>query len=78
MSVISVSIPENLFKMLDKMAKKEERAKSYYIKKALENYFLQKLEDEEDYRDVIESLAQFKSSKEKGKNWKDLQKELGL
>ncbi len=77
-TTISVSLPDELFKMLDNFSEKEERAKSYYIKKALENYFAQKLEEEEDYRDVVESLAEFKASGEKGKAWKELQKELGL
>ncbi len=75
---MSVSLPDKLSAMLEKIAQKEERSKSYYIKKALENYFIQKIEEEEDYRDVVESLAEFKASGEKGKSWKELQKELGL
>jgi predicted DNA-binding protein len=75
---ISVSLPDKLSAMLDNFSKTEERAKSYYIKKALENYFLQRLEDEEDYKDVVNSLAEFKTSGEQGKSWEELQKELGL
>ena len=75
---ISISLPDNLSAMLDKLSKNEERTKSYYIKKALENYFTQKLEDEEDYKDVVNSLAEFKASGEKGKSWEELQKELDL
>jgi predicted DNA-binding protein len=77
-TTISVSLPDELFKMLENFSEKEERAKSYYIKKALENYFAQKLEEEEDYKDVVESLAEFKASNETGKTWEELQKELGL
>ncbi len=77
-TIISVSLPDELFQMLDNFSEKEERAKSYYIRKALENYFAQRLEDEEDYRDVVESLAEFKASGETGKTWEELQKELGL
>lgn len=77
-TTISVSIPDKLSEMLDILAKKEERSKSYYIKKALEDYFSSKLEDEQDYKDVVESLAEFKASGEKGKTWEVLQKELGL
>jgi predicted DNA-binding protein len=76
--VISISLPDKLSEMLDNFSKTEERTKSYYIKKALENYFLQKLEDEEDYRDVVNSLAEFKASGEEGKSWEELQKELNL
>jgi predicted DNA-binding protein len=75
---ISVSLPDKLSAMLVNFSKTEERAKSYYIKKALENYFLQRLEDEEDYKDVVNSLAEFKASDEQGKSWEELQKELGL
>ncbi len=77
-TTISVSIPDKLSEMLDILAKKEERSKSYYIKKALEDYFSSKLEEEEDYKDVVESLAEFKASGENGKTWEQLQKELGL
>lgn len=77
-TTISVSLPDELFKMLENFSEKEERAKSYYIKKALENYFSQRLEEEEDYKDVVQSLAEFKASGEVGKTWEELQKELGL
>lgn len=75
---ISVSLPDQLSEMLENFSKKEERTKSFYIKKALEDYFAQRLEDEEDYRDAVESLAEFKASGEIGKTWEELQKELGL
>ena len=77
-TTISVSLSDELFKMLDNFSEKEERTKSYYIKKALENYFAQRLEEEEDYKDVVQSLAEFKASGEVGKTWEELQKELGL
>lgn len=77
-TTISVSLSDELFKMLDNFSEKEERTKSYYIKKALENYFAQRLEEEEDYKDVVQSLAEFKVSGEVGKTWEELQKELGL
>lgn len=75
---ISISLPDTLSEMLENISKTEERTKSYYIKKALENYFLQKLENEEDYKDVIDSLTEFKINGEKGKSWEELQKELDL
>lgn len=77
-TTISVSLPDELSQALEKISKKEERSKSYYIKKALESYFMQKLEEQEDYKDVVESLAEFRSSNETGKSWEELQKELGL
>ncbi len=77
-TTISVSLSDELFKILDNFSEKEERTKSYYIKKALENYFAQRLEEEEDYKDVVQSLAEFKVSGEVGKTWEELQKELGL
>lgn len=75
---ISISLSDKLSEMLENISKREERTKSYYIKKALENYFIQRLEDEEDYKDVVNSLAEFKASGEQGKSWDELQKELGL
>ena len=77
-TTISVSLSDELFKILDNFSEKEERTKSYYIKKALENYFAQRLEEEEDYKDVVQSLAEFKASGEVGKTWEELQKELEL
>ncbi len=78
MSTISVSLPDKLSEMLETFSKKEERSKSYYIKKALDNYFTQRFEEEEDYKDVVESLAEFKVSGESGKSWEELQKELKI
>lgn len=49
---------------------------SVLIQQPQANY--QITEEEEDYRDVVESLAEFKDSGETGKSWEELQKELKL
>lgn len=42
---VSASIPAELGDLLDKISRAEERSKSYYIKKGLEQLLKAKLED---------------------------------
>jgi RHH-type rel operon transcriptional repressor/antitoxin RelB len=53
-----VRIPKALDARLTKLAEKTGRAKSYYARKALEQY----LEDTEDYLLAVQSLAESKKS----------------
>ncbi|MDB2550935.1 ribbon-helix-helix domain-containing protein [Rickettsiales bacterium] len=61
---ISAHIPVELSNKLEKVCKLEERSKSYYIKKSLEQYLSQRLEDIEDYYDADQSYMEFKKSGE--------------
>jgi RHH-type rel operon transcriptional repressor/antitoxin RelB len=50
--VISLRLPENVLRPLDKLSEESERPRTYLIIKALENY----LEEYEDYRIALERL----------------------
>jgi RHH-type rel operon transcriptional repressor/antitoxin RelB len=50
--MIAVRLPESLEKKLDELAARTNRTKSYYLRKALEEY----LEDEADYLLAIERM----------------------
>ena len=73
---ISAHISKELSDKLEKVSRFEERAKSYYIKKALEQFLEQRLEDIEDYYDAKKALEEFKASGEEATSWEDVQKEL--
>ena len=64
---ISAQIPAALAKKLEKVAAFEERSKSYYIKKSLEKYLEEKLED-------IEGKKAQKEIKKSGKKTVSLEK----
>ncbi len=51
-TLISLRLPENLLKPLDKLSEISERPRTYLIKKALENY----LEEYQDYQIAIDRL----------------------
>jgi RHH-type rel operon transcriptional repressor/antitoxin RelB len=51
-TLISLRLPENILKPLDKLSKNSERPRTYLIKKALENY----LEEYQDYQIAMERL----------------------
>jgi predicted DNA-binding protein len=63
---ISANIPVELGEMLDKVSRAEERSKSYYIKKGLEQLLKNKLEDLEDYEEARQAHNEFIMSGEKG------------
>jgi len=50
--MLSIRLPQKLEEKLEMIAKKEERPKSYIIRKALEKY----IEDLEDYVEALEVL----------------------
>jgi predicted transcriptional regulator len=73
MSTITVRIPDKLDSVIDEFCKKEDRSKSWLVKKAL----MEKLEDWQDLHDGVKALAEHKKNP-KVKSSKDLMKELGL
>lgn len=62
---ISAQIPTKLDKELNKLCQAEERSKSFYIKKALEQYLEEKLQDMADYQEAKKLYEEFKKSGEK-------------
>ena len=56
---ISVNIPLEMAKTLDKVAKFEERSKSYYIKKGLARILEEKIVDIKDYLEVRKDHKKF-------------------
>jgi len=51
--MIAVRLPKKLETQLDQLAEKTHRTKSYYVRRALEEFF----EDEEYYRVAVERLG---------------------
>lgn len=51
-TLISLRLPDNLLKPLDKLSETAERPRTYLIKKALENY----LEEYDDYQIALNRL----------------------
>ncbi len=62
---ISAQIPASLAKKLEKVCAFEERSKSYYIKKSLEKFLEEKLEDIGDLIDGKKAQKEFKASGKK-------------
>ncbi len=75
---ISANIPQELFSMLTTVARTEERSKSYYIRKGLETFLQQRLEDLEDYQDARKAHDEFVASGEEGVPFEAMKKELNL
>lgn len=75
---VSANIPKELSDMLDKVARSEERSKSYYIKKGLEHILRQRLEDIEDYQDAKEAYEEFLESGEEAIPFEEMKKDLKL
>ena len=61
---ISANIPQELSEMLNRVATAEERSKSYYIKKGLEQILRDRLEDIEDYEEAKAAHEEFLASGE--------------
>ncbi len=62
---ISAQIPAELDQELTKLCEAEERSKSFHIKKALESYLEEKLQDIADYHEAKKLYEEFKKSGEK-------------
>jgi RHH-type rel operon transcriptional repressor/antitoxin RelB len=75
---ISAQIPASLDKDLTKICESEERSKSYFIKKALENFLEEKLQDIEDYHEAKKLYEEFKKSGEKAIPYSQIKKKYKL
>jgi len=61
---ISARIPAELGEMLSRVSRIEERPKSYYVKKSLEFFLTNRLEDIEDYEEAERTYSEFIASGE--------------
>ncbi|NBV06435.1 MAG: ribbon-helix-helix protein, CopG family [Proteobacteria bacterium] len=75
---ISAQIPASLDKDLTKICESEERSKSYFIKKALEKYLAEKLQDIKDYHEAKKLYEEFKNSGEKAIPYSQIKKKYKL
>ena len=75
---ISVSIPKELSDMLERVARAEDRSKSYYVEKGLEAILRERLEDLEDYEEARQAYEEFVASGEKGVPFEEMKTELDL
>lgn len=75
---ISAQIPSKLDKELSKLCETEERSKSFYIKKALEQYLEEKKQDIADYHEAKKLYEEFKKSGEKGIPYSEIKKKYKL
>ena len=64
---ISAHVPMSLAEKLQRVSQFEERAKSYYIKKSLEQFLEQRLEEIEDYLETKKAYEQYENSGTKAK-----------
>lgn len=75
---ISAQIPSHLDQGLTMICQREERSKSYFIKKALEQLLKEKLEDAQDYKDAKKAYDEFKKSKQKAIPYAQIKKKYKL
>jgi RHH-type rel operon transcriptional repressor/antitoxin RelB len=69
--MLSVRIPKDIEEKLEKIAKKTERSKSYFVNKALKQYF-------EDLEDYMEAHSRFMDNQGSYITTKELKEQLGL
>jgi len=69
---ISANIPVELGEMLNKVSRAEERSKSYYIKKGLEQFLRDKLENLEDYQEANQAHNEFMASDEEAVSFEEV------
>ena len=69
---VSANIPVELGAMLDKVSRAEERSKSYYIKKGLEQFLRDKLENLEDYQEANQAHNEFMASDEEAVSFEEV------
>lgn len=74
MSVVTVRIPDSVDKALEKLCLQEDRNKSWFLKKGLEML----MEDMADYYKSEEEYRKFITNKDKGVDFADLAKEVGI
>ncbi|MBP7709942.1 MAG: hypothetical protein KA100_02600 [Rickettsiales bacterium] len=75
---ISAQIPFHLDQGLAIICAAEDRSKSFFIKKALEEFLREKLEDAQDYQDAKEAYEKFKKSKQKAIPYDKIKKKYKL
>ncbi|MDX8386335.1 MAG: ribbon-helix-helix domain-containing protein [Gallionella sp.] len=63
-TTISATIPSELKEQLDEISRKEERSKSFYVRKGLEFFLKSRKEDLEDYEEAREAHLEFIASGE--------------
>lgn len=68
MQTITVKIPDDMAKFLEKLAKEEERSKSYYIRKAISEYM----------EDMADLYVAKRRRKEKTVSFEQVMRENGL
>ena len=71
---ISIKIPSELNKLLDKIAIREDRSKSSIIRKAIQEY----VEDIEDTMIGLKALERFEKGDKKTYSFEEVNKKLGL
>ena len=72
--MLAVRLPKNIEDRLEKLAVRNERSKSYYVKKALEKL----LEDEDEKEMALKSYQKFLDSSKKTHTFVDVMQENGL
>ena len=72
--MLAVRLPKNIEDRLEKLAVRNERSKSYYVKKALEKL----LEDEDEKETALKSYQKFLDSSKKTHTFVDVMQENGL
>ena len=77
MSAITIRIPDSLHNDLNIVAKFQDKPKSRVIKRALENYILDILEDIEDITAAEEAIERIEAGG-KTYSWEEVQRECGL
>ena len=72
--MLAVRLPKELENQLDFLASKTHRSKSYYVKKALEEFFKNKAE----YEFAAEAYREFLESGKKAHSYESVMRENGL
>jgi RHH-type rel operon transcriptional repressor/antitoxin RelB len=72
--MLSVRISKDMEERLDRLAKKTQRSKGFFVKKALDRY----LEDQEDYIDAVAAYEEYLATGKKAKSLEELKKEYDL
>jgi RHH-type rel operon transcriptional repressor/antitoxin RelB len=75
---LSCTIPKELGNQLNLLSTLEERSKSYYVKKALQEFISERLENALLTKMGDEAYKEYIDSGEEGVSYSDLRKELGL
>ncbi len=75
---ISARIPEELGEVLSRVSRIEGKPKSYYVKKSLEFFLTNRLEDIEDYEEAERAYSEFVASGEKTILFSEIKKKYGL